>query len=271
MTATDEPLHPAYVADVLSRPPLVQISGVSNGMRTEAQRHPISRTKMKALGITIMFDLRSDPEMQKYSTPISTIEGVQMLRASVFANEDYSPESMANRRIFLFMSLTTELLQAFMKLYSQILDHGGRASARKDRTGIIAAILFKLAGVDDHLICQDYSLTIIDCEKILRRLLKEPLFAADTELALRMLTSRFRYETIHATFSLCREEHGGVQVYVKNFSGLTDDDVSTIRANLVVTAEVHTDVMAMTLSRYKNPRHLTRWLDGELNLGEGHD
>ena len=50
---------------------------------------------MRALGITTVFDLRSDPEMQKYSTPIPTIEGVQILRAPVFTNEDYSPESMA--------------------------------------------------------------------------------------------------------------------------------------------------------------------------------
>jgi hypothetical protein len=50
---------------------------------------------MRTLGITTVFDLRSDPEMQKYSTPIPTIEGVHILRAPVFANEDYSPESMA--------------------------------------------------------------------------------------------------------------------------------------------------------------------------------
>lgn len=50
---------------------------------------------MRALGITTVFDLRSDPEMQKYSSPIPTIEGVQVLRTPVFTNEDYSPESMA--------------------------------------------------------------------------------------------------------------------------------------------------------------------------------
>jgi hypothetical protein len=51
--------------------------------------------QMKALGITTVFDLRSDPEMEKYSTPIPVIEGVQILRTPVFTDEDYSPESMA--------------------------------------------------------------------------------------------------------------------------------------------------------------------------------
>ena len=51
--------------------------------------------QMRALGITTVFDLRSDPEMQKYSSPIPTIEGVRIQHTPVFRNEDYSPESMA--------------------------------------------------------------------------------------------------------------------------------------------------------------------------------
>lgn len=67
---------------------------------------------MEALGITTVFDLRSDPEMLKYSTPIPTIEGVQILRTPVFTNEDYSPESMARCVgpgviIFVFHSLNS--------------------------------------------------------------------------------------------------------------------------------------------------------------------
>ncbi|KAF8437257.1 protein-tyrosine phosphatase-like protein [Boletus edulis BED1] len=280
MTATDnslEALDPVYVADILSRPPFVQISGVCNvrdlgsyptttpnlitkpgyAFRSAEVSHITVQgmQQMRALGITTVFDLRSDPEMQKYSTPIPTIEGVQILRAPVFKSEDYSPETMA-RRFELYASGTTE---AFMKLYSQILDHGGHAfgtilrhvrdrpnapflfhcTAGKDRTGIAAAILFKLVGVEDHLVCQDYSLTRIgrepDREKVLRRLSKEPLFAANFELALRMLTSR--YDTMHAALSLIKDRYGGVEAYVKNFCGLDDDDISVIRSNLLVAAK----------------------------------
>ncbi|KAH7887384.1 protein-tyrosine phosphatase-like protein [Phlebopus sp. FC_14] len=277
MTAIDsglEALDPNYVADVLSRPPFVQISGVSNvrdlGSYPTSTPNVITKPgyayrsaevsnineegaqQMKALGITTVFDLRSDPEMQKYNTPIPTIEDVQIIRTPVFKNEDYSPESMA-KKFELYATGTTE---AFMKLYSQILDHGGKAfgtilrhvrdmpcspflfhcTAGKDRTGIIAAILLKLAGVDDHLICQDFSLTRIgrepDCEKVLRRLLKEPLFAGNAQLASRMLTSR--YETMQAFLHLLREEYGGVESYVKNFCDLNGEDISIIRLNLVV-------------------------------------
>lgn len=50
---------------------------------------------MKALGITKVFDLRSDTEIEKYGTPIPEIDGVEIIRAPVFQKEDYSPEMMA--------------------------------------------------------------------------------------------------------------------------------------------------------------------------------
>ena len=50
---------------------------------------------MKALGITTVYDLRSETEMKKYKTPIPTIEGIAVKHTPVFRVEDYSPEVMA--------------------------------------------------------------------------------------------------------------------------------------------------------------------------------
>ena len=53
----------------------------------------------------------------------------------------------------------------------------------------------QLAGVDDDAISEDYSLTRIGREpirdQVMERLSKVPLFAADNEKALNMLTSRY--------------------------------------------------------------------------------
>lgn len=213
----------------------------------------VGAEQMRALRITTVFDLRSDPEMKKYSTPIPTIEGVHIVRTPVFRNEDYSPESMA-KKFELYASGTTE---AFMQLYTQILEHGGTAfgtilrhvrdkpnspflfhcTAGKDRTGIMAAILLKLASVEDHYICHDYSLTRIgrepDREKVIRRLSTEPLFATNTDAALRMLTSR--YSTMSAFLELLERVYGGVEEYVKKYCGLTEEDISRIRTTLIVS------------------------------------
>jgi hypothetical protein len=50
---------------------------------------------MRALGITRVFDLRSDTEIEKYGAPLPVIEGVEILHTPVFQKDDYSPEVMA--------------------------------------------------------------------------------------------------------------------------------------------------------------------------------
>jgi len=269
-----EPLDPAYVAEILSRPPFVQISGVQNvrdlGSYPTATPNAITKPgyayraaeisgitdegieQMNALGISTIFDFRSDTEIQKYNSPIPSVRGVEILRTPVFKNEDYSPEALA-KKLQLYASGTSE---AFMILYSQILDHGGPAfesilrhvrdrptspflfhcTAGKDRTGVMAAILLKLAGVDDQTISHDYSLTRIgrepDRERIMKRLTKEPLFASDNQAAMRMFTSRF--ETMQTFLSLLETKYGGVEAYIKQYTGLTDGDIVSIRNNLLV-------------------------------------
>ncbi|KAF5388337.1 hypothetical protein D9615_000639 [Tricholomella constricta] len=270
-----EPLDAAYVADVLSRPPFVTIDGVINvrdlgSYLSETSPGDITRPRflfrsaelsgitkegehqLKTLGIATVFDLRSDTEIHKYNTPQPAIDGVEIIRAPVFQTEDYSPEMMA-KRYQLYASGKTE---AFMELYSQILDHGSlsfgtilrhirdsptggcilHCTAGKDRTGIIAAILLKLAGVANSAIAEDYALTRVGREParemIMARLSKEPLFASNNEAALNMFTCR--HETMLAFLSLLEDKYGGVETYAKQRLALSDDDLSKIRSNILV-------------------------------------
>jgi len=50
---------------------------------------------MKELGITTVFDLRSDTEIEKYNSSSPSIDEVKVIRTPVFSKEDYSPEMMA--------------------------------------------------------------------------------------------------------------------------------------------------------------------------------
>ncbi|KAL0950285.1 hypothetical protein HGRIS_010264 [Hohenbuehelia grisea] len=272
-----EPLPEAYVAEVLSKRPFVSIEGVinvrdlgsypseielskvtkPNHMFRSAELSgitPEGKAQLQAFGVSAVFDLRSDMEIEKYNAPLPTIEGVEVIRAPVFQKEDYSPEMMA-KRYQLYASGKTE---AFMELYSQILDHGGKSfgailrhvrdkpteacvfhcTAGKDRTGVIAALILKLAGVPDDLIAMDYALTRVGREParamIMERLSKEPLFASNNEAALNMFTCRA--STMTAFLSLLEERYGGVETYLKRVIGFSEEDVLRIRQNILVTA-----------------------------------
>ncbi|TFK55621.1 hypothetical protein OE88DRAFT_1692127 [Heliocybe sulcata] len=267
-----EPLDPAYVAERLSQPPFIVCSGVYNvrdigGCPTQygipVRRGFVYRSgevsgitdegrkQLKYLGVTTVYDLRSDTEMERYNTPIPDIPGVDIVRTPVFQTEDYSPEMMA-KRYELYASGKTE---AFMELYSQILDNGGPAfgvilghirdrphdgllfhcTAGKDRTGVIAAIMLTLAGVEDNVIAEDYSLTRVGREParamVMARLAKISLFARNNEAALNMFTCR--PETMIAFLALLREKYGGVAAYLRKYVRLTDVDIETIKHNLL--------------------------------------
>lgn len=51
--------------------------------------------RLRELGIAVVYDLRSDTEIEKYDTPCPTIDGVDVVRVPVFKHEDYTPEMMA--------------------------------------------------------------------------------------------------------------------------------------------------------------------------------
>jgi len=142
-----------------------------------------------------------------------------------------------------------------MQLYSQILDNGVFAystifkhirdspdegfllhcTAGKDRTGVVAALILKIAGIDNEEIAKDYALTRVGREPqralIMARLSKEPIFQENNQAALNMLESR--HDTMVAFLDLLQEKYGGAEGYLKNYLGFSEEDITTIRKNLL--------------------------------------
>lgn len=272
MSLDSEPLDEDYVKTRLKQPPFVTIDGVLNirdlGSYPTADPSLLTKpslmyrsgevsgiteegkSQLKSLGITHIFDLRSDPEMAKWHSPIPLIDGVEIVHTPIFKNEDYSPEMMAKR----FKLYSANKTEAFMELYTQIMDNAGpsfrtifchirdhpdsgcmfHCTAGKDRTGILAALLLKLAGVNDEIIAEDYALTRVGREpareKIMARLRKEPLFASNNEAVLNMFSCR--PDTMLAFLSVLEEKYGGVERYLEDVVQLTSEDVLIIRSNI---------------------------------------
>jgi hypothetical protein len=177
---------------------------------------PAGRSKFRSLGITTVYDLRSQPEVDKQlakdpsaGNPIS--EGVVRRFTPVFAHEDWSPEASAARHV---LYSDTAGASGYVQAYADILEHGGEAfreillhvrdrpgdallchcSAGKDRTGVAIAILLKIAGCEDECISRDYELTEIGLasrkEFIVQYLITQPGLEGDREKAERVVGAK---------------------------------------------------------------------------------
>lgn len=175
----------------------------------------------------------------------------------------------------------------FVRAYRDIAQHAGPAyrkilehvrdrpdeplifhcTAGKDRTGVLAALILRLCGVDDDVIAWEYGIT----ERGLgdwRRVIVERMIAGSggggfpslkdrdvtegakngslvpdgvnlkkhgmsREQAERIVGSRAKNMTIFLR-EVLDKEFGGVRQYLKDYCGFTDEDLDRIRGNLVV-------------------------------------
>ena len=99
----------------------------------------------------------------------------------------------------------------------------------KDRTGLLAAFLLHLAGVDDETIAADYALS----EERLRARHEKWLAAAETPEELEQLqrVTRTPAETMRGLFAELGTRYGSVTAYLRS-TGLTDGDLERARARL---------------------------------------
>ena len=100
-------------------------------------------------------------------------------------------------------------------------------SAGKDRTGLMAAMLLEVLGVDAETIEADYLLTNEAVEGILRRIQAMQPHASPTTQSLAaqpLALQKFR-DTLH-------REYGGAEAYLRNH-GVTAETLASLRRNLL--------------------------------------
>ena len=131
-------------------------------------------------------------------------------------------------------------------------------SARKDRTGMVVALCMKIAGVDDEVVAREYELSEVGMEgrrsNIVEHLVKKE---GDREKAEKAVSAKSvshecddgwigglamrlnadtcfrRYENMLAVLQMMKEKYGGAEGYVKSRCGFGDEDVATVRRNLL--------------------------------------
>ncbi|KAL9070630.1 MAG: hypothetical protein Q9157_005745 [Trypethelium eluteriae] len=218
--------------------------------------------KLKDLGVTHYFDLRSTIEIERdawnagqSADPETGVEGTRKIGikrywAPVFAGDDYSPEKIALR----YRQYAREGTEGFSHAYADILRAGApsfsnifmhlanvpspcliHCTAGKDRTGVFVALLLSLLGCSDETVAGEYALTeqgLAEKKSIfLARLLQTEALKGDQEGAENMVGARAA--NMLATLVMLREEYGSVEDYLKNMCNLTDRDIRNIRARFI--------------------------------------
>lgn len=173
---------------------------------------------LQVLGVTHVFDLRSDIEIDREGGPSAADACCQALPAcqrshvAVFKKEDYTPEAIALR----FQDYSAEDNTAgFVSAYRSILRSGAvtafapilrhlsspdptpclvHCTAGKDRTGLLCAMVLELCGVSDEDIASEYGLTEVGLAPLKKGIMERLMAAAgagiDESAAMRMLSSR---------------------------------------------------------------------------------
>lgn len=207
---------------------------------------------LQDLKISHVYDLRSRPEIERYSSAIREWPGAERVFVPVFMDQDYSPEAIALR----YQNYTAEGHEGFTEAYRSIWESGigpintilshlakpdpspllVHCTAGKDRTGVVCAFILSICGVDDETIAREYSLTEAGLgdfrEQLLNAVLKSPELQGNPEGAKRMLGAKT--ENMLGALKAMREQHGSVEQYVVEKCGLSQEEVEQIRKNLVV-------------------------------------
>ncbi|KAL9086099.1 MAG: hypothetical protein Q9165_007311 [Trypethelium subeluteriae] len=217
-------------------------------------------SQLKALGVTTRYDLRSPAEIEEIRQKhpgvqaIADIPGIANVAVPVYRDENYSPERHAEKYAEVARGDGTA---AFAQAYARILEHGGKAfgvvlrhvrdradepflchcAIGKDRTGVLVALLLKLAGVRDEVVAREFALTEVGLGEWKAQMV-EKLAAmgkkgvAKREEIERMLSAK--EEDMLACLRVLEERFWGAEAYVEKYCEMSKPDVAKIKGNLVV-------------------------------------
>jgi protein-tyrosine phosphatase len=196
-------------------------------------------------GIRTVIDLRGDHERDEdppAELPVEVLH-VPFMEADEREWEEVELEiEVVKARARDTATRTRDVYVIFLERFGENAAAGVRAVARapeggvavhcaggKDRTGLLAAFLLHLAGVDIEQIAADYALS----EERLMPRSEAWLAAAETEAERAEIRhiSRTPAEVIVGVFEELQRRYGSVEAYLRS-AGLDDDDLALARARL---------------------------------------
>ena len=204
--------------------------------------HRISPEGQQALiesGLRMVIDLRNERELDEKPNPLASNPQIDYHHIPLFhgLTRPNTPLGLMFPTLEAMYQATLEqcrptVIQTLQTIASQ--DEGAvlfHCTAGKDRTGLIAALLLGLAGVEAEHIVEDYALTTHHAAPLLDELYQAGLARGlDPEGYRRLLTAEAG--TMQTTLSYLEADHGGIEAYIASLE-LPSGTVERLRNRLL--------------------------------------
>lgn len=190
-------------------------------------------------GVKLVIDLRAPHETISLPNSFADSEQVTYLNLPFMPNEVQSGipfQTLLNRledphEMYAFM--LDECKTPIGEIFTAIATHNTPTTlfhchAGKDRTGVIAALLLSLAGVDDDAISQDYALT---GDYLSERLTNERVqaVAMGEDMRRHDALSITPLQSMRTTLGYLRDRHTDTPAYLQA-CGVSNDHINVLRA-----------------------------------------
>ena len=198
--------------------------------------------ELQQLGLRSVLDLRTRSELDdgRIEADHLGITHFHMpVLGLVWEPEDLDPDADAGRVLgdlyIDMLSVGAPALAAALETLAQVdrLPAVFHCAAGKDRTGVLAAIVLSLLGVDEEIIIADYHRTARSMEALMERLATE---RPETWTAMTDQPSPYMKtppEAMTGFLAHVRAEHGSVVGYVRSI-GVSAEAIEAINRNLLV-------------------------------------
>jgi protein-tyrosine phosphatase len=205
--------------------------------------HKLDEAGVEALlshGLVAVIDLRHGNELESAPNPFATRQGVHYTNINLLADLMPRADAVYEDDIDVLLELYVRTIDERRPLIREALEAIASApegavlfhcAAGKDRTGIMAAILLGIAGVQRDLILDDYELTAIQIKPALADYERRALERGQDLRSLHAIMAS-RRETMSALLDHIDARYGGLTAYLDE-AGLAPAHLARLRSRIL--------------------------------------